>query len=42
VLIDTSRIPALLRSHGVSADVRSSFGEEELPPGLKTVIGVRN
>ncbi len=42
VLIDTSRIPGLLRSHGVSASVRSSFGDEELPPGLKTVIGVRN
>lgn len=42
VLIDTSRIPELLWSHGVSASVRSSFGEEKLPPGLKTVIGVRN
>jgi SAM-dependent methyltransferase len=42
VLIDTSQIPELLRSHGVSASVRSSFGDEELPPGLKTVIGVRD
>ena len=42
VLTDTSRIPQLLGSHGVSASVRSSFGEEELPAGLKTVIGVRN
>lgn len=42
VLIDTSRIPELLRSHGVSASVRSSFGGEELPPGLKAIIGVRN
>ena len=42
VLIDTSQIPELLRRHGVHASVRGSFGEEELPPGLKTVIGVRN
>jgi SAM-dependent methyltransferase len=41
VLIDTAPIPDLLRPHGVSASVRSSFGAEELPPGLKTVIGVR-
>jgi SAM-dependent methyltransferase len=42
VLVDTSRIPDLLRSHGVSAAVRSSFGDETLPPGLKTVIGVKD
>jgi SAM-dependent methyltransferase len=42
VLLDTSQIPELLRPHGVSASVRSSFGAEELPAGLKTVIGVRN
>jgi len=42
VLVDTSRIPELLRPHGVSASVRSSFGEEQLPPGLKTVIGIRS
>jgi SAM-dependent methyltransferase len=41
VLIDTSLTPGLLQSHGVSASVRTSFGTEELPPGLKTVIGVR-
>jgi hypothetical protein len=41
-LVDTSGIPELLRSRGVSASVRSSFGDEELPPGLKTVIGARN
>jgi SAM-dependent methyltransferase len=42
VLVDTSRIPDLLRSHQVSATVRSSFGEEELPRGLKAIIGVRD
>ena len=41
-LTDTSRIPELLRSHGISASVRSSFGDEDLPPGLRTVIGVRD
>lgn len=42
VLIDTAQIPELLRPHGMSVTVRSSFGEEELPAGLKTVIGIRN
>jgi short chain dehydrogenase len=41
VLVDTSRIPELLHSHGVSASVRSSFGQETLPPGLKTIVGTR-
>src|SRR5215472_9587601 len=42
VLVDTSLIPALLAAHGVAARVRSSFGAEELPPGLRTVTGVRS
>jgi len=41
VLVDTSRIPGLLQPHGVSARVRSAFGAEELPFGLKAVVGVR-
>lgn len=41
VLVDTSRVPALLAAHGVEAEVRSSFGGEELPVGLRTVIGRR-
>ena len=41
VLVDTAQIPGLLRSHGVSASVRSSFGQETLPPGLKTIVGSR-
>lgn len=41
-LVDTARIPDLLRPLGVSATVRPSFGEEELPPGLKAVVGVRS
>jgi SAM-dependent methyltransferase len=42
VLVDTSRIPELLSAHGVSATVRASFGQEELPAGLRAVAGVRN
>jgi hypothetical protein len=41
VMIDTSRIPALLKEHGVVATVGSSFGGEQLPMGLRTVIGRR-
>jgi SAM-dependent methyltransferase len=39
VLVDTSRIPPLLREHGVDAVVGSTFGEAELPPGLVAVTG---
>jgi hypothetical protein len=41
VLIDTSRVPALLADHGVEARIGRSFGTEELPPGLVAVIGRR-
>lgn len=41
VLIDTARVPDLLASHGVDADVRSSFGHERLPDGLRVVVGRR-
>jgi hypothetical protein len=33
--------PGVLHSRGVSASVRSSFGQETLPPGLKTIVGTR-
>src|SRR5215469_332297 len=39
VLIDTARIPALLRQHGVEAQVGASFGAETNPAGLRVVIG---
>lgn len=39
VLIETARVPALLAGHGVEATVRASFGEEELPVGLKAIVG---
>ena len=41
VLVDTSLIPGLLGSHGVTATVGSSFGAAELPPGIRAVTGVR-
>jgi SAM-dependent methyltransferase len=41
VLIETSRVPALLAEHGVQATIGSSFGTEVLPGGLRTVIGHR-
>lgn len=41
VLIDTSLVPALLAEHGVDATVGSAFGTEDLPVGLRTIVGVR-
>ena len=41
VLLDTSRVPELLARHGLVAEVADSFGGEELPAGLRTVIGRR-
>ena len=39
VMVDTSNIPALLAEHGVDATVRSSFGSETLPAGLRAIVG---
>lgn len=41
VLIDVSTVPALLAAHGVVAEVRSGFGDETLPVGLKAIVGTR-
>jgi SAM-dependent methyltransferase len=41
VIIDTRRVPALLAEHGVDATVRAAFGDEELPVGLRAVVGRR-
>jgi SAM-dependent methyltransferase len=41
VLIDTSRVPALLAGHGVDVRVGESFADEELPEGLVTIVGRR-
>ena len=41
ILVDTSRIPALLAEHGVDAELGGSFGTEEPIAGLITVTGRR-
>jgi SAM-dependent methyltransferase len=41
VLVDTASIPQLLAPLGVDVHVRSSFGGEHLPVGLRTLIGRR-
>ena len=41
VLIDTSRVPGLLAEHGLETRVSRSFGDEELPDGLVTIVGGR-
>jgi SAM-dependent methyltransferase len=41
VLTDTSRVPALLAQHAVEAEVRASFGDEQLPDGLVAIVGRR-
>lgn len=42
VLVDTARIPDLLARHGVEARVTTSFGTEELPVGLRAIVGRRS
>ncbi len=39
VMIDITTVPPLLASHGVDAVVGRSFGDEQLPTGLQTIIG---
>jgi SAM-dependent methyltransferase len=41
VLIDTSRVPALLAPYGITARIAPSFGTEQLPEGLVALIGHR-
>ena len=41
VMVDTSTIPELMAAHGVDVVIGDSFGDEELPTGLKTVIGTK-
>ncbi len=40
VLLDTAQVPTLLADHGLEVEVGTSFGSEELPVGLVTVVGV--
>jgi SAM-dependent methyltransferase len=41
IMVDTTRVPGLLAEHGVEAEVRTSFAGEQLPPGLRVVVGRR-
>ena len=41
VLIDTALVPEILGSRGVDAHVKSSFGTEQLPTGLRAVVGLK-
>ncbi len=41
VLVDVSRVPALLAAEGVEARVGTAFGTEELPAGLRAIVGER-
>lgn len=41
VLIDTARVPALLAGEGVQVTVASAFGTEQLPTGLRVLVGRR-
>lgn len=41
VLIDTTLVPGLLAQHGADAQVRPSFGTEQLPTGLRALVGHR-
>ncbi len=41
VLVDTAQLPALLASGGIRAEVRDAFGAEQLPEGLRVLVGYR-
>jgi len=41
VLLDTAGVPAILRQLGIEATIGDSFGSEQLPPGLVTLVGTR-
>jgi SAM-dependent methyltransferase len=41
LLIDTSLVPALLAHHGLEAQLRDSFSDEQLPVGLRVIVGHR-
>jgi SAM-dependent methyltransferase len=42
VLIDTARVPGLLAAESVQVEVVSAFGTEQLPTGLRVLIGRRS
>lgn len=42
VLVDTDRVPDLLAPYGIEVRVERSFGDEELPAGLRALVGSRS
>lgn len=42
VLVDTERVPDLLAPYGIEVRVERSFGDEELPAGLRALVGRRS
>ena len=40
-LIDTARVPALLAAEGIQVPMAAAFGTEQLPTGLRVLIGQR-
>jgi SAM-dependent methyltransferase len=41
ILVDTNELPTTLARNGVSAEVKSAFGDETLPHGLAAIVGHR-
>jgi SAM-dependent methyltransferase len=41
VMIDVTQVPALLAAEGVEVEVSEAFGTEELPVGLRAIVGGR-
>jgi SAM-dependent methyltransferase len=41
VLVDVTRVPALLAEHDVDAHLAAAFGAEDLPDGLHVIVGHR-
>lgn len=41
VLVDTAQAASLLVAEGIDAAVRTAFGAEALPPGLRAIVGAR-
>jgi len=41
VMVDVAAVPSRLAQCGIDSEVRSSFGDEQLPVGLKVILGRR-
>jgi SAM-dependent methyltransferase len=41
ILVDTAQVPPLLAQHGVDAEMRDAFADEQLPQGLRAIVGTK-